>query len=66
MCNCNKGKTPPPPPPPPEQPAVVASGTAKTQSFAFQPPTGARRTFGSMLEAQAARVRAGGGRITSV
>lgn len=57
MCNCGKKKntetqSPPPPPPP--------SGlTGRTQTFAYVPPSGNAMTFGSRLEADAARVRAG-------
>ena len=46
MCGCSK-KVPPPPPPP-------------TQSFTLTLPDRRAQTFGSRLEAEAARVRAGG------
>lgn len=60
MCNCGKRtpRTPPPPPP---------TGTAadKTQTFTLTTPDRRTQTFGSRLEATAARVRAGGvGQIT--
>mgnify|MGYP000911934271 CR=1 FL=1 len=53
MCNCGKTQPPPPPPPPTET-------AAKTQSFSFIPPSGRTQVFGSRLEAEAARIRAGG------
>jgi hypothetical protein len=73
MCNCGKRTQPAEAPPAQAAPpatstptstkdatAVVASGTGRTQSFAFIPPFGRRQNFGSRLEAEAARVRAGG------
>jgi hypothetical protein len=58
-CNCGKRATPPP------AETVVASGQLASQSFSFTPPSGPRQVFGSRLEAEAARVRAGGaGSIT--
>lgn len=71
MCNCSKRKVTPPPPPPaqaaaPAAPvektavAVTASGTGARQSFSLTTPDRRVQTFGSRLEAEAARVRAGG------
>jgi len=81
-CNCGKAKRPLAPTKPQPNPATSAnmpvpppngqqttppptSGT--TQSFALTSPDSRVQTFGSMLEAQAARVRGGGsGRISTV
>ena len=57
-CNCGKNKKPlgtkaPTPPPDPK------GSTKTTQTFALDTPDGATQTFGSRLEAEAARVRAG-------
>lgn len=68
-CNCGKrapGPPPPPPPPPAQTGQTAASGPAATASFSWIPASGDTQRFGSLLEAQAARVRAGGsGRIVS-
>lgn len=73
MCNCNKGaQTPAGQQPAPAQPsgptaesqaAATANARGVTQSFALQTSTGQRLVYGSRLEAEAARVRAGGGTI---
>jgi hypothetical protein len=39
--------------------SAARSGTGATQTFAYEPPTGRTQTYGSRLEAEAARVRAG-------
>lgn len=58
MCNCGK-KTPPPPPPPPPTTPAQDQLASRAQTFSYQPPSGKIQTFGSRLEADAARVRAG-------
>jgi len=55
-CNCNKKKTPP-------TGAITASAT---QSFVLTTRDGKTETFASRLEANAARVRRGGGTIRPV
>lgn len=41
-------------------------GTGRTQSFTLEARDGSTQTFGSRLEAQAARVRTGGGTVKPV
>jgi hypothetical protein len=43
--------------------APAGAGSGATQSFTLQTADGRTQTFGSRLEAQAERVRAGGGTI---
>jgi hypothetical protein len=75
-CNCNKAKTPPkgmkastasaqPAPPPPSQPRPDAPKGA-TQSFALFVGSSRIEDYGSRLEADAARVRLGQGRVVPV
>ncbi len=67
-CNCGKSKRDPAAPPvtpsstarPTSVPVTKKLGTGKTQSFSLLLPSGSTESFGSMLEAQAARVRRGG------
>lgn len=46
-----------------KQPAPQPPMRGKTQSFTLQARDGSMTTYGSRLEAEAARVRAGGGNI---
>lgn len=71
--NARRGFVPPNPPAEAEVPSpapsssaggqpqarTVTSGQGTTQSFSLVTPDGGRRSFGSRLEADAARVRAG-------
>jgi len=56
MCNCRKGAKKTTSTSGQDQQAEAKS---MTQTFAFIPPTGPRQSYGSRLEAEAARVRAG-------
>lgn len=51
MCGCNKGKKAPPAPAPSGGPSVLTA-------------SGQVQEFGSKLEADAAKIRAGGGTVT--
>jgi hypothetical protein len=57
-CNCGGRKTREPAPPVDEKEQEASAGL--TQSFTLQVPSGQRFVFGSRLEADAMRVRAGG------
>lgn len=41
-----------------------SAAVGQTQTFSLQTPDGAKRNFGSLLEARAERARSGGGAIT--
>lgn len=66
-CNCGKSRGPlsttkqgeEPPKGDPYESTKAPSG--RTQTFALRRPDGVVRTYGSLLEAKAARVRLGGG-----
>lgn len=62
----SKTPTPPPEPPRPPSGAVTKPTTAKmptSQTFTLQTIDGRTMTFGSRLEAEATRIRSGGGTI---
>jgi hypothetical protein len=71
-CGCGK-KTPPANNQVPENPAPPTDGAdaqisrqrGTTQTFTLQATSGRTQIFGSRLEAEAARVRQGGGMISS-
>lgn len=56
-CNCNKGKS--------QRKTGTEQDTSQgtTQSFALDRRDGSTERFGSRLEAEAARIRAGGGQV---